>query len=187
MSTCYAWRAYIRRKATQGAAAQFMLQAQYTDNRHKATQGAAAQYMLQPQCTDNPHNICDSLIWFLTATSKCICNDPFTDVPQVVSYVYLYMWQSRVEIEGYFVAYFVAYFDHITVFEALYHWTSVKGGVRTHFIDAWISNESMKHIWAPSLMKVQRYGASRQRCGWNTWQNNLRFLHRTATYIYIYT
>ena len=55
------------------------------------------------------------------------------------------MWQSRVEIKGYSVM----YFDHIAVFEALYRWTSVKGGARMCFMDALISNESTKHIWAP--------------------------------------
>ena len=42
------------------------------------------------------------------------------------------MWQSRVEIEGYSIA----YFDHIAVFEAPYRWTSVKGGTHTRFVDA---------------------------------------------------
>ena len=41
------------------------------------------------------------------------------------------MWQSRVEMEGYSVV----YFDHITAFEALYHWTSVKGGAHIRFVD----------------------------------------------------
>ena len=67
------------------------------------------------------------------------------------------MWQSRVEIEGYSVA----YFDHIAVFEAPYHWTSAKGGAHTRFVDAWISNEPTKCIWAPPLMEVQQYGASK--------------------------
>ena len=49
-----------------------------------------------------------------------------------------YMWQSRVKIEGFSVA----YFDHIAAFKALYRWTSVKGGAHTCFLDAWISNES---------------------------------------------
>ena len=37
------------------------------------------------------------------------------------------MWQSRVEIEHYSVA----YFDHIAAFEALLRRTSVKGGIHT--------------------------------------------------------
>ena len=37
------------------------------------------------------------------------------------------MWQSQVEIEHHSVA----YFDHITVFEALQHSTSIKGGTHT--------------------------------------------------------
>ena len=56
---------------------------------------------------------------------------------------------------------FIAFFDRISVFEAPYRWTSVKGGAHTCFVDAWISNESMKRIWALLLMEVQRYGASK--------------------------
>ena len=41
--------------------------------------------------------------------------------------MYLYMWQSRVEIEHYSVA----YFDRIAVFKALLCRTSVKGGADT--------------------------------------------------------
>ena len=41
------------------------------------------------------------------------------------------MWQSRVEIEGYSVA----YFDHFAAFEAAYCWTSVKGRAHMHFIN----------------------------------------------------
>ena len=67
------------------------------------------------------------------------------------------MWQSRVEIEGYFVT----YFNRIAVLEAPYRWTSVKGGAHTHFVVAWISNEYMKCIWAPPLTEVQQYGASK--------------------------
>ena len=69
--------------------------------------------------------------------------------------IVMYMWQSRVEIEDYSVA----YFDRITVFEAPYRWTSVKGGAHTRFVDAWIANESTKRVWAPPLTEVQRYGA----------------------------
>ena len=67
------------------------------------------------------------------------------------------MWQSRVEVEGYSVA----YFDRIAAFKAPYRWTCVKGGAHTRFVDAWISNESTKCIWAPPLIEVQQYGASK--------------------------
>ena len=67
------------------------------------------------------------------------------------------MWQSRVEFEGYSVT----YFDRIVASEVPYRWTSAKGGAHTRFVDAWISNESTKHIWAPPLMEVQWYGASK--------------------------
>ena len=65
------------------------------------------------------------------------------------------MWQSHVEIEGYSIA----YFDRIAAFEALYHWTSVKGGAHMRFLDLWISNNSTKRIWALPLTEVQHYGA----------------------------
>ena len=43
-----------------------------------------------------------------------------------------HMWQSRVEIEHYFVA----YFSRITVFEALQRGASVKGGAHTHSVNS---------------------------------------------------
>ena len=72
------------------------------------------------------------------------------------------MWQSRVEIEDYSIA----YFDQIAVFEVPYRWTSVKGGAHmcfidsldihtsTRFVDAWIANDSTKRVWAPPLTEV---------------------------------
>ena len=65
----------------------------------------------------------------------------------------MYVWQSRVEIEGYSVA----YFDHIVAFEALYCWTSIKGGAHIRFIDSLDIHASMKHVWAPPLTEVQWY------------------------------
>ena len=84
-----------------------------------------------------------------------------------------HMWQSRVEIEGYSVV----YFDCITVFEAPYHWTSVKGGAHMHFVDI---HGSMKRVWALPLTEVQRYGTSNteMRSKYTT-----GFLHRTATHV----
>ena len=67
------------------------------------------------------------------------------------------MWQSHVEIEGYSVV----YFDRIAVFEAPHRWTSIKGRAHTYYVDAWISNESTKRMWAPPWMEVQRYGTSK--------------------------
>ena len=68
------------------------------------------------------------------------------------------MWQSCVEIQGYSVA----YFDCITVFKAPYHWTSIKGGAHMHSVDAWIANESTKHM-SPALngsSAIQRFKGS---------------------------
>ena len=87
-----------------------------------------------------------------------------------------HMWQSCVEIEDYSIA----YFDRIAAFEALYHWTSVKGGVHMHFVDSLDIHASMKHVWTLPLMEVQRYSTSdtAMRLQWN----NLWFLRRTVTY-----
>ena len=65
------------------------------------------------------------------------------------------MWQSCVEIEGYSVV----YFNCIAAFKAPYCWTSVKGGAYMCFVDSLDIHASTKHIWAPPLMEVQRYGA----------------------------
>ena len=46
-------------------------------------------------------------------------------------YVY-HMWQSRVEIKHYSVA----YFDCGTAFEVLQRGTSVKGGAHTHWVNS---------------------------------------------------
>ena len=51
--------------------------------------------------------------------------------PSVEAAIFMYMWQSRVEIEHYSVA----YFDRITAFEVLYRSTSIKGGAHTRYVD----------------------------------------------------
>ena len=66
-------------------------------------------------------------------------------------------WRSRVEIEGYSVA----YFDRIAAFEAPYHWTSVKGEAHMRFVDSLVIHTSTKRVWATPLTEVQWYGASR--------------------------
>ena len=53
---------------------------------------------------------------------------------------YTNIMQSCVEIEGYSVT----YFDRIAVFNALYCWTSIRGGAHMHFEDVWISHKSTK-------------------------------------------
>ena len=52
------------------------------------------------------------------------------------------MWQSRLEIEDYFVE----YFNRITAFEALYRCTSVKGGAHMCFVDSLDIHASVKHV-----------------------------------------
>ena len=88
------------------------------------------------------------------------------------------MWQSHVEIEDYSVV----YFDRIAMFKAPYRWSSVKGGAHTRFVDSLDIHASTKHIWAPPLTEVSDTVLWTQRCDRNTRQNNLRFLHGTATY-----
>ena len=53
------------------------------------------------------------------------CSDNSLDLIQ--------LWQSRVEIKGYSVA----YFDCIVAFEVPHRWTSVKGGAHMRFVDSW--------------------------------------------------
>ena len=65
----------------------------------------------------------------------CYNRHPRT-TPQYTRNVTHNMWEHRVEIEGYSIA----YFDRIAVFEAPYCWTSIKGGAHMRFIDAWIFN-----------------------------------------------
>ena len=62
------------------------------DQLHKAPmQGAASQFMLQPQYTENPHmhGYIKNMKVTYTATLKCICNDSFTDVLRVVRALWL--------------------------------------------------------------------------------------------------
>ena len=66
----------------------------------------------------------------------------------------IHMWQSHVEIEGCFVA----YFDCITVFKVPYRWTSVKGGAHTCFVDAWISSRSVKHVYITTYSGTSEKG-----------------------------
>ena len=63
------------------------------------------------------------------------------------------MWQSRLEIKDYSVA----YFDRFAAFEVPYRWTSIKGGTHMRFVDSLDIHASMKRIWAPPLMEVQRF------------------------------
>ena len=72
-----------------------------------------------------------------------------------ITHWHIHMWQSRVEIEGYSVA----YFDRIAAFKAPYRWTSIKGGAHMRFVDSLDIHASTKHVWAPPLTEVQRYGA----------------------------
>ena len=52
------------------------------------------------------------------------------------------MWQSRVEIKGYSVA----YFDRIAAFKAPYRSTSVKGGAHMRSVDLLVIHASTKRV-----------------------------------------
>ena len=65
----------------------------------------------------------------------CTCSIIVTPSNEHVFMYSMHIWQMWVEIEHYFVA----YFDCITVFEALYHRTSVKGGAHTRCLDLPVS------------------------------------------------
>ena len=56
--------------------------------------------------------------------------------------IYIYMWQSRIEIEYYSVA----YFERITEFDALWRWASAKSRTHTRYINALMFDASMKKI-----------------------------------------
>ena len=66
-----------------------------------------------------------------------------------------HLWQSRVEIEGYSIA----YFDRIAAFKAPYRWTSVKGRARMRFIDSLDFSCIYKARMSPALN-----GSSAIRC-----------------------
>ena len=84
-------------------------------------------------------------------------------LPLMLQYI---LCQCYEEIEDYSVA----YFNPITEFEALYCWTSVKGGACTCFVDAQIPNESMKAHMSPAL---NLSNVQTQWCTQNTGRNNL--------------
>ena len=114
-----------------------------------------------------------------------ICKGPWALFRETMAHVNLdiqvtSMWHSRVESKGYSVA----YFDCIAAFEEPYCWTSVKGEAHTRFVDAWISNESTKQVWAPPLTNTALWT---QRCNRSTRRNNLRFLHGLPHMHYIVT
>ena len=50
-------------------------------------------------------------------------------------------------------------------------------------INTWISDTSMKHVWAPPLAEAQRYSTSNLLRRSKYAMNNIRFLFGTATYI----
>ena len=67
------------------------------------------------------------------------------------------VWQSRVEIEGYSVA----YFDRIIAFEG---WTCVKGGAHKHFVVFMRYSYTYEARISPPLTEVQQYSASKAVC-----------------------
>ena len=60
------------------------------------------------------------------------------------------MWQSRIEIEYYSIA----YFERITEFDALQRWASAKGGTHMCYVNALMFDASIKHVWVPPLAEA---------------------------------
>ena len=113
----------------------------------------------------------DTMHWSIMLIPSCTCSDrrtytvwalqlsimlPVLHVSFIIDHNVLHMWQSRVKIEGYSVA----YFDRIAAFKVPYCWTSIKGRAHMRFLDLLDIHASTKHVWAPPLMEVQRYSAS---------------------------
>ena len=69
----------------------------------------------------------------------------------------LCMLQSWIEMEYYSVA----YFEGITEFDMLKWWASAKGGPQTGYVNVWLSDIPMKHVWALPLAEAQHYGVSK--------------------------
>ena len=65
----------------------------------------------------------------------------------------VHMWQSRVEIKYYSIA----YFDCVTAFKAPYLWTSVKGGAQTCCVNAASIDAITHRVWAPPLRQTVQY------------------------------
>jgi len=82
-----------------------------------------------------------------------------------------HMWQSRVEIKHYFVA----HFNRIITFEALYHSTFIMGGAHMRCVNLWIPYMFTQCIWVCATALRMWW------CDWNTQRNNVRFLLGTAT------
>ena len=77
----------------------------------------------------------------------------------------LTQWTASCSVTGYVAVpgrnqtLFCVCFDHVTVFEALYLRTSIKGGADTNCVDSWIPDTSVQCVCAPLLMKVLQYNA----------------------------
>ena len=65
----------------------------------------------------------------------------------------IYTWQFSVEIENYFVA----YLDRIALFEAPYHWTSIKGRAHTRSVHVSGIGTSTKSVWVLPIAEAQQY------------------------------
>ena len=87
-----------------------------------------------------------------TSSARAWINSLDLDHPSKGKVYGQYMWQSRVEIEHYFVP----YFNCITVFKALYHKTSVKGGAHMRWVNSWILTTFTQRVWVPPLTEVLR-------------------------------
>ena len=89
------------------------------------------------------------------------------------------MWQFRIEIKYYFVA----YFEHITEFDTLLHWAAAKGGAQARCV----KHEYLIRLWSAykprPQQKLSTIPHQTHWCAQNKWWNNVRFLSGTAKYL----
>ena len=95
-----------------------------------------------------------------------------------VSNGHVHVWQCQAEN----VTLFVAYFDRIAAFEALYLRISSKGGVHTRHIATADIAATMCCICAPALLEFQRYRASNTAVRSKYATEYCLFLPNTATH-----
>ena len=69
------------------------------------------------------------------------------------------------------------FWSHCCVWSAVS--LNAKGGAHGWFVDAWISNESVKRVWAPPSTEVQRYVAL-NTTKWSKFRNGIIFYFYTG-------
>ena len=118
-----------------------------------------------------PFSISETKTKFLIETNQ----QQHGDYTSVSHTVYMYMWQSLIEIEYYLSCILSA---SPSLIDALWHWVSAKG--RAQYLLC-----KRMNIWCiyEACMSPAPSGSLALQCARNMRRNNIRFLFRTATYI----